>query len=63
MYRQSLGEVPLVLLELAVRRVIRENVYRVVPLPGVVWGGAAHPAGMLREELGNPWNIRLAMED
>ena len=36
-YRQSLGEVPLGLLELAVRRVIRENTYNVVPLPGVVW--------------------------
>ena len=36
-YRQSLGEVPLGLLELAVRRVIRENVVHVVPLPGVVW--------------------------
>jgi len=31
------GEVPLGLLELAERRVIRENVYHVVPLPGVVW--------------------------
>ena len=37
MYRQSLGEVPLGLLEREVRRVIRENVYHVVPLPGVVW--------------------------
>ena len=35
-YRQSLGEVPLVLLERAVRRVIRENVVHVVPLTGVV---------------------------
>jgi len=43
-YRQSLGEVPLGLLELAVRRVIRENVYHVVPLPGVVWA-AARPEG------------------
>ncbi len=55
-YRQSLGEVPLGLLELAVRRVIRENVYHVVPLPGVVWGA-------VRRELGDPWDIRMAMEE
>ncbi len=49
-YRQSLGEVPLGLLERAVRRVIRENVYHVVPLPGVVWAAssATRPTGMLR---------------
>ncbi len=55
-YRQSLGEVPLGLLELAVRRVIRENVVHVVPLPGVVWAA-------VRRELGDPWDVRLAMED
>jgi hypothetical protein len=55
-YRQSLGEVPLGLLELAVRQVIRENVYHVVPLPGVVWTA-------VRRELGDPWDIKLAMED
>ncbi|MCX6983175.1 MAG: hypothetical protein NT118_00300 [Lentisphaerae bacterium] len=55
-YRQSLGEVPLGVLELAVRRVIRENVYHVVPLPGVVWAA-------VRRELGDPWDVRLAMED
>jgi hypothetical protein len=33
-YRQWLGEVPLGLLELAVRSVIRENVYQGAPLPG-----------------------------
>jgi hypothetical protein len=54
-YRQSLGEVPLGLLELAVARVIRENVYHVVPLPGVVWAA-------VRMELGNPWDMREAME-
>ena len=56
MYRRSLGEVPLGLLELAVRWVIRENVYHVVPLPGVVWAA-------VRRELGDPWDVRLAMED
>ena len=55
-YRQSLGEVPLGLLELAVRRVIRENVYHVVPLTGVVWAA-------VRREVGDPWYIRLAIED
>ena len=55
-YRQSLGEVPLGLLERAVRRVIRENTYNVVPLPGVVWAA-------VRQELGEPWDIRMAMED
>ncbi len=28
-----------------------------------VGGGAAHTAGMLREELGEPWDNRMAMED
>ena len=56
MYRQSLGEVPLGLLELAVRRVIRENVYHGVPLPGVVWAA-------VRRELGDPWDVRLAIEN
>jgi hypothetical protein len=50
-----LGEVPLGLLDLAVRRVIRENVYHVVPLPGVVWAA-------VQRELGDPWDVRLAME-
>jgi hypothetical protein len=43
------------LLELAVRRVIRENTYNVVPLPGVVWVA-------VRKEIGEPWDVRLAME-
>jgi hypothetical protein len=55
-YRQSLGEVPLGLLELAVQRVIRENSYHVVPLPGVVWAA-------VRKELGNPWDVKAAIED
>jgi hypothetical protein len=54
-YRQALGEVPLGLLELSVRRVIRENTYNVVPLPGVVWAA-------VRKELGDPWDIRQGME-
>jgi hypothetical protein len=28
-----------------------------------VGGGAGQPAGMLREELGDPWDFRMAMED
>jgi len=31
-------------------RVIRENTYNVVPLPGVVWA-------TVRRELGEPWDI------
>jgi hypothetical protein len=55
-YRRSLEDVPLGLLELAVQRVIRENVYHVVPLPGVVWVA-------VRRELGEPWDVRMALED
>jgi hypothetical protein len=54
--RNLLGEVPLGLLELALRRVIRENTYNVVPLPGVVWAA-------VRRELGEPCEIGLAMEN
>jgi len=55
-YRQSLEDVPLGLLELAVRRVIRENVYALVPLPGVIWEA-------VRRELGEPWDVKQAIED
>jgi hypothetical protein len=44
------------LLELAVRRLIRENVYHMVPLSCVVWEA-------MRRELGDPWDVRLAMEN
>ena len=54
-YRKSLESVPLGLLELAVRRVIRENVYNVVPLPGEVWGA-------VRRELGDPREMGEAIE-
>ena len=54
-YGKSLGEVPLGLLEQAIRRVISENTYHVVPLPGVVWEA-------VRKELGNPWDIKQAIE-
>jgi hypothetical protein len=54
-YQKALGEVPLGLLELAVKRVIRENTYHVVPLPGVVWAA-------VRKELGDPFDIRVAIE-
>ena len=55
-YRMSLETVPLGLLELAVRRVIRENVYNVVPLPGEVWGA-------VRRELGDPRDVGEAIEE
>mgnify|MGYP001453059296 FL=1 len=55
-YQQALSDVPMGLLALAVRRVIRENTYNVVPPPGVVWAA-------VRQELGEPWDIRMAMED
>jgi hypothetical protein len=54
-YQKALWEVPLGLLELAVRRVVRENSYQVVPLPGVVWVA-------VRKELGNPYDVRMAIE-
>ena len=55
-YGKSLSGVPLGLLELAVARVIRENVYSVVPLPGVVWKA-------VEKELGDPWDVRAAIEN
>jgi hypothetical protein len=44
------------LAETGVRRVIRENTFNVVPLPGVVWAA-------VRRELGDPWDVRMAMEE
>ena len=44
------------MLELAVQRVIQENTYNVVPMPGMVWAA-------VRKELGDPWDVRMAMED
>jgi len=61
MYRQSLGEVPLGLPELAVSVTrVTETADGGLKPPRLV---AAHPAGMLREELGGLWDIRMAMED
>jgi len=54
-YQVAMESVPLGLLELAVRRVIRENTYQVVPLPGAVWA-AVH------SELGNPRQVTTAIE-
>ena len=54
-YAKSLGDVPLGLLKLAMLRVIRENTYNIVPLPGVVLEA-------VRRELGNPWDIKMAIE-
>lgn len=55
LYQSSLGEVPLGLLERAVRRVIRENAYPVVPAPGVIWEAVS-------KELGRPLDVQLAIE-
>jgi hypothetical protein len=52
---KSLTGVPLGLLELAVARVIRENVYQLVPSPGVVWKA-------VEKELGNPRDVIAAIE-
>lgn len=54
-YRNALTDVPLGLLEAAVQRVIRENTYSVVPPPGAVWEA-------VRQELGNPQDMRLAIQ-
>jgi len=54
-YRNALADVPLGLLEVAVRRVIRENTFSVVPPPGAVWEA-------VRQELGNPQDMRLAIQ-
>jgi len=55
-YQKTLGEVPLGLLELAVKRVIRENTYQVVPVPGVIWEA-------VKKELGNPIDVKMAIDD
>ena len=56
LYREALHGVPLGILELAVNRVIRKMVYKVVPLPGVVWEA-------IRAELGDPVDIHKAMKE
>ena len=54
-YQKTLEEVPLGLLELAVKRVIRENAYQVVPVPGVIWEA-------VKREFGNPIDVKMAIE-
>ena len=54
-YQKVLEDVPLGLLELAIKRVIQENDYQVVPVPGVVWAA-------VKKELGNPYDIKMAIE-
>ena len=54
-YQKVLEEVPLGLLELAIKRVIRENDYQVVPVPGVIWAA-------VRKELGHPYDVSMAIE-
>jgi hypothetical protein len=54
-YQKALGDVPLGLLEKAIKRVILENDYQVVPVPGVIWAA-------VRKELGYPFDINAAIE-
>ena len=54
-YQKALGDVPLGLLEKAVKRVILENDYQVVPVPGVIWAA-------VRKELGYAFDIHTAIE-
>lgn len=55
LYQKMLGEVPLGLLEKAVKRVIREHKYNSVPAVGDVWSA-------IRKELGNPYDIDQAIQ-
>jgi len=55
-YQRELRAVPLGLLENAVSRVIRENVYNNVPTVGTIWKA-------VRMELGNPSDDMTAIED
>jgi acyl-coenzyme A synthetase/AMP-(fatty) acid ligase len=55
-YQQALESVPLGLLEQAVKRVIRENDYQVVPMPGMIWAA-------VKKELGNPIDVEEAIEN
>jgi hypothetical protein len=55
-YQKALEDVPLGLLELAIKRVIQENDYQVVPVPGVIWAA-------VKKELGNPYDVKKAIED
>jgi hypothetical protein len=55
-YQKALEDVPLGLLELVVKRVICENDYQVVPVPGVVWAA-------VRKELGCSFDVKAAIEE
>jgi hypothetical protein len=55
-YQKTLEDVPLGLLELAIKQVIRENVYQVVPVPGVILEA-------VKKELENPLDVRAAIDD
>jgi hypothetical protein len=54
-YQKALEDVPMGLLEKAIRRVILENDYQVVPMPGVIWAA-------VRKELGYPYDVNVAIE-
>jgi hypothetical protein len=55
-YKKNLESVPLGLLELAINRVFRENVYQTVPVPGVIWEA-------IRKELHDPYDINKSLEE
>ena len=54
-YGRNLSAIPLGLLELAINRVFRENVYQTVPVPGIIWEA-------VRKELGSPYDLDAALE-
>jgi hypothetical protein len=55
LYQKMLGDVPLGLLDKAIKRVIREHKYNSVPAVGDVWSA-------IRKELGNPHDIDQAIQ-
>lgn len=56
LYQNMLGDVPMGLLEKAIKRVIREHKYNSVPAVGDVWSA-------IRKELGNPHDIDRALQE
>lgn len=54
-YGRNLSPIPLGLLEKAIDRVFRENIYSSIPVPGVIWEA-------VRKELGDPHDLMLAVE-
>jgi hypothetical protein len=54
-YGRNLSSIPLGLLERAIDRVFRENVYQTVPVPGIIWEA-------VKKELGNPYDLEGQLE-